>query len=86
MKLYEFSIVLNALGETPEEAWRAAVEGFTMDPGGISDQDITLIEEVDEDGEEFEPRKIVKDVKSDILIACKHAIEDLSGIIPLLEY
>lgn len=33
MKNYVFDLQLQALGDTPEEAWANAVEAFTMDPG-----------------------------------------------------
>lgn len=33
MKIYNFPITLSGYGETPEEAWRDAIEGFTLDPG-----------------------------------------------------
>jgi hypothetical protein len=33
MKNYRFIVYLNADAETPEEAWRTAVEAFSMDPG-----------------------------------------------------
>jgi|TARA_R100000306_G_C4286278_1_gene97702 hypothetical protein len=33
MALYEFPICLAGLGDTPEEAWDDAVEGFILDPG-----------------------------------------------------
>jgi len=35
MKRYEFTITIAANSETPEEAWREAVEAFSMDPGSM---------------------------------------------------
>lgn len=61
MKHYEFSLLLNGYGETSDEAWEEAIEGFTMDPGCLTDDEITFIEELDEDGNEFENRKVLKD-------------------------
>jgi len=33
MKYYTFTVYLGGEGNTPEEAWREAVEGFALDPG-----------------------------------------------------
>jgi len=30
---YHFSVTLAGTGDTPEDAWQDAVEGFSMDPG-----------------------------------------------------
>lgn len=37
MKRYIFRVTLSGDGNTPAEAWRDAVEGFTQDPGGIDE-------------------------------------------------
>lgn len=61
MKHYEFTTTLNAYGENADEAWEEAIEGFTMEPGCITDEEITFIEELDEDGQEYAERKIIRD-------------------------
>ena len=48
MRSYEFEVVLHGYGETPEEAWEEAVEGFSMDSGCFDEGDILSIIEVDE--------------------------------------
>lgn len=46
-KAYEFTVVLWGHGETIEEAWDHAVEGFTDDPGVPNDFFTDLIEDND---------------------------------------
>jgi hypothetical protein len=48
-KEIDFTIVLHGRGRTVEEAWDEAVESFTMDPGAGFYEDITEVEEVEED-------------------------------------
>ena len=50
MAIYHFQVTLQGEGNTPEEAWNDAVEGFYCDPG--EPEDHVLIEE-DEDGNEI---------------------------------
>lgn len=38
MKYYTFTVYLGSEGETPEEAWREAVEGFALDPGDVPEE------------------------------------------------
>lgn len=38
MKNYQFLIMLNDNGKTPEEAWGEAVESFIQDPGSTPDE------------------------------------------------
>jgi len=33
MKRYEFTITLGGYGETPDQAWEDATEGFSLEPG-----------------------------------------------------
>jgi len=63
MKRYEFTVTLNAMGETPDEAWEDALEGLMMDKGGVSEDEITLIEKLNRDGNEFSPRKFILNKK-----------------------
>lgn len=46
----EFRIYLNGIGETVEEAWEDAVEGFMLDPGAPpeDESDITYLEDIGE--------------------------------------
>ncbi len=36
---YQFTITLSGFGETPEQAWEDAVEGFVTDPGHYDPSD-----------------------------------------------
>ena len=46
MAFYQFKVILNGTGDTPDEAWRDAIEGFIMDPGVTpSPEDYTVEEE-----------------------------------------
>ena len=33
MKRFYFDLTLSGIGETPEDAWENALEGFVQDPG-----------------------------------------------------
>jgi hypothetical protein len=48
MPLYEFPICLVGCGDTPEEAWEDAVEGFTLDAGHLDKYEIVAEEVEDE--------------------------------------
>ncbi len=93
MKHYEFEVVLSGYGETPEEAWDQAIEGFSMEPGTFEQEDILSITEVDEDTyNEIEVTFIKPDVKVDLLEACKFTLlcidenwNDLSNARVMLE-
>jgi hypothetical protein len=50
MKHYEFPITLSGDGNTPDEAWEDAVEGFMLDPG-ITPDEFTV---EDEDNKEVQ--------------------------------
>lgn len=51
-KNFEFTVYLAGTGNTPEEAWGNAVEGFIMDPGICPEEDsIEILEDMgDDDG------------------------------------
>lgn len=43
---YHFKVVLSGSGETPEEAWNDAVEGFNEDAGACPEkEDYEIVEE-----------------------------------------
>ena len=44
MNRYEFKVTLAGYGETPEEAWQDAIEGFYDDPGSYDDDEWTVQE------------------------------------------
>jgi hypothetical protein len=48
MKLYAFSITINGLGNTPEEAWTDAVREFYLEPGEYPSVDEYNATEIDE--------------------------------------
>jgi len=49
MSRYVFQVVITGFGNNPDEAWDDTVEGFSLDPGCIPDEDTyTLDEEEDE--------------------------------------
>ena len=49
MKVYRFTIVLNGIGKTPDEAWDDAVEGFMLEPGPMPEPDeYEVVEELEE--------------------------------------
>lgn len=56
MKRYEFTITLAGYGDTPDEAWENAVEGFSLDSGEtpdeytVEDEDEQLPEKPCQDG------------------------------------
>ena len=50
MKRYEFAITLVGDGNTPDEAWNDAVEGFMLEPGITPDKSEYTVE--DEEKEE----------------------------------
>lgn len=60
MNHYEFRVLLNAYGDTPEEAWNEAVEGFYKE-SWFDKEDVTFIEKLDEDGNKYKPRRILLD-------------------------
>ncbi len=47
---YTFEVWLTADGDTPEEAWELACEGFSYEPGDVSTAVIVSVED-DEDEE-----------------------------------
>jgi len=59
MNLYEFTITLSGIGDTPEEAWDQAVESFSLDSGVFDEDDISHAEELDEDFNPYNPPKIL---------------------------
>lgn len=50
-KNFRFTIILNGLGNTPEEAWNDAVEGFMLDPGPVPEPNEYEIEEEEDEKE-----------------------------------
>lgn len=38
MKTFFFTVELSGQGDTPEDAWENAVEGFSVDPGPCPDE------------------------------------------------
>jgi len=74
MNHYEFEVVLSGYGETPEEAWDEAIEGFSMEPGTFDEGDILTVTKVDEDTyNETEVTFTKPDARADLLEACKSA-------------
>lgn len=49
MRKFEFHLTITGEGDTLEEAWRDAVESFTLDPGAYPDPAQHLVTEVDKD-------------------------------------
>ena len=49
MKIYHFTITLSGGGNTPEEAWIDACEGFELDPGCMPEGGDTELVEDDEE-------------------------------------
>ena len=47
IKIYYFPIVISGSGETMDEAWESAVEGFSSDPG-LYDSENVEVEEIEE--------------------------------------
>jgi hypothetical protein len=45
MKRYTFDVLLCGSGDTPEEAWQSAIEGFMDNPGPCPEDEYTLEEE-----------------------------------------
>lgn len=45
---YEFKITLGGYGNSPEEAWESATEGFAQDSGACPDKSEYTFEEVEE--------------------------------------
>ena len=45
---YEFTVTLSGYGDTPDEAWQDAVEGFTQDSGVTPDPSEYITEEEEE--------------------------------------
>lgn len=48
MKRYEFNITIAGYGETADEAWEDACEGFSQDPGATPDESEYTVEDEDE--------------------------------------
>ncbi len=48
MKTYEFYVTIIGSGETMTEAWIDAIEGFSLDPGNVSEDEFKLIEIIED--------------------------------------
>ena len=62
MNLYDFTITINGMGDTPEEAWDQAVEDY-YGYGTFDEDYISHAEELDEDFNPYDPPKIITNRK-----------------------